>query len=160
MKAECGSRIDVCIGSTGVSMIRWPIGSVPPSGTKTRWRASLLTYVFGGVAVSITFTQGMGLMAAKYSAAARTSSSDTALAIGAMRSFSFRAPLLKYFIWRTMYSAGRPAISADSGWPWPDMRWQVPHVAPGGAFGPLAIWGAGGCSSGNQSGGFVVLRTC
>ena len=58
----------------------------------------MLTKVFGGVAVSITFTKGMGLMAAKYSAACRTSSSDMALAIGPMRVSSLRAPLLKYFI--------------------------------------------------------------
>ena len=43
----------------------------------------------------ITFTHGMGLMAAKYSAAWRTSSSDVALAIGPMRASSLRAPLLK-----------------------------------------------------------------
>ena len=40
--------------------------------------------------VSITFTQGIGLMAAKYSAACRTSSSEVAFAIGPMRASSFR----------------------------------------------------------------------
>ena len=72
-------------------------------------------YVFGGVAVSITFTNGAGSSAAKYAAASFTSSSETARAIGPMRPSSFRAPLLKYFICRTMYSAGMPAMSADSG---------------------------------------------
>ena len=38
--------------------------------------------VFGGVAVSITFTHTVGFNAAKYSAAWRTSSSDVAFAIG------------------------------------------------------------------------------
>ena len=47
-----------------------------------------------------------------------------------------------------------PAMSADSGWPWPDIRWQEPHaIAIAGS--PLTDRGAGGCSSGNQSGGFA-----
>src|SRR5713101_7036751 len=56
-----------------------------------------------------------------------------------------------------MYSAGRPAISADSGCPCPDMRWQEPQaiiLTPGS---PFTMRGAGGCSSGNQSGGFALL---
>ena len=76
-------------------MMRRPIGSVPPPGTIWRWRALLLTNVFGGVAASITFTNTIGLTAAKYSAACRTSSSDVAFAIGPMRPSSLRAPLLK-----------------------------------------------------------------
>src|SRR4029450_9817163 len=57
-----------------------------------------------------------------------------------------------------MYSAGMPAMSADSGWPWPDIRWQAPHAnrLPGP---PATDDGAGGCSSGNQSGGFVLPAT-
>src|SRR6185436_18206548 len=54
-----------------------------------------MPYVFGGVAVSTTLTKGIGLTAAKYSAACRTSSSGTARAMGPMRASSFRAPLLK-----------------------------------------------------------------
>src|SRR5579859_8043120 len=50
------------------------------------------------------------------------------------------------------YSAGRPAISADSGCPCPDMRWQEPHAMVTPAS-PFTIRGAGACSSGNQSGG-------
>src|SRR5258708_817583 len=46
--------------------------------------------VFGGVAVSITFTHSVGFNAAKYSAALRTSSSDLTFAIGPMRSASLR----------------------------------------------------------------------
>src|SRR6266700_1455962 len=51
-----------------------------------------------------------------------------------------------------------PARSADSGWPWPDIRWQAPHAKrlPGP---PATDDGAGGCSSGNQSGGFVLPET-
>src|SRR5258705_13206716 len=51
-----------------------------------------------------------------------------------------------------------PAMSADSGWPWPDIRWQAPHanLLPGP---PATDAGAGGCSSGNQSGGFVFPET-
>src|SRR5437899_1414367 len=57
-----------------------------------------------------------------------------------------------------MYSAGMPARSADSGWPWPDIRWQAPHAnrRPGP---PATDAGAGGCSSGNQSGGLVFPET-
>src|SRR5262245_58636421 len=57
-----------------------------------------------------------------------------------------------------MYSAGMPAMSADSGWPWPDIRWHAPHAnrLPGP---PATDAGAGGCSSGNQSGGFVLPAT-
>src|SRR5258708_34985110 len=48
-----------------------------------------------------------------------------------------------------------PAMSADSGWPWPDIRWHEPHAMaiPGS---PLTDRGAAGGSSGNQSGGFAV----
>src|SRR5258705_4334760 len=51
-----------------------------------------------------------------------------------------------------------PARSADSGWPWPDIRWHAPHanLLPGP---PATDGGAGGCSSGNQSGGFVFPDT-
>src|SRR5262245_22789439 len=57
-----------------------------------------------------------------------------------------------------MYSAGMPARSADSGWPWPDIRWHAPHAnrRPGP---PATDAGAGGCSSGNQSGGLVLPET-
>src|SRR5215468_1504314 len=57
-----------------------------------------------------------------------------------------------------MYSAGMPARSADSGWPWPDIRWHAPHAnrRPGP---PATDGGAGGCSSGNQSGGLVFPET-
>jgi hypothetical protein len=48
--------------------------------------------VFGGVAVSITFTKTRGFRDAKYSAAWRTSSSDAILAIGPMRASSLRTP--------------------------------------------------------------------
>src|ERR1700730_16926424 len=99
----------------------------------------------------------MGLIAAKYSAACRTSSSEVVLAIGPMRVSSFRAPLLKYFISRMKYSTGRPAISADSGCPCPDMRWQEPQAGRDTPASPFTIRGAAGCSSGNQSGGFALL---
>src|SRR4249920_33417 len=46
-----------------------------------------------------------------------------------------------------------PAMSADSGWPWPDIRWHDPHAF---GIGPFTLLGAGGCSSGNQSGGFAL----
>src|SRR5882672_4564862 len=51
-----------------------------------------------------------------------------------------------------------PAMSAASGWPWPDIRWQAPHanLIPGP---PVTDRGAGGCSSGNQSGGLAVPAT-
>src|SRR6202035_5572822 len=58
-----------------------------------------------------------------------------------------------------MYSAGRPAISADSGCPCPDMRWQEPHAIIVTPASPFTIRGAGPCSSGNQSGGFELLAT-
>src|SRR6266516_5576260 len=92
-------------------------------------------------------------MAAKYAAASRTSSSETARAIGPMRVSSLRAPLLKYVICRMMYSGGMPARSADSGCPCPDIRWHDPHAF---GIGPFTLRGAGGCSSGNQSGGFAL----
>ena len=51
-----------------------------------------------------------------------------------------------------------PAMSAASGWPWPDIRWHEPQAnlipAP-----PVTACGAGGCSSGNQSGGFAFPAT-
>src|SRR5215510_1760678 len=47
--------------------------------------------------------------------ACRISSSDSAAAIVFMRLGSFLAPLLKSTIWRRMYSAVKPVISADSG---------------------------------------------
>src|SRR5579883_2137386 len=56
-----------------------------------------------------------------------------------------------------MYSAGIPAISADSEWPWPDIRWHVPQTVPGGTPPPLTMAGGEGCSSGNQSGVLAVL---
>src|SRR5579864_2584804 len=59
-----------------------------------------------------------------------------------------------------MYSAGRPAMSADSGCPCPDMRWQVPHAIFAIPDSSFTIRGAGPCSSGNQSGGFPLLATC
>src|SRR3954470_21231065 len=51
-----------------------------------------------------------------------------------------------------------PARSADSGWPWPDIRWHAPQAnrRPGP---PATDGGAGGCSSGNQSGGLVFPET-
>src|SRR5438477_93452 len=51
-----------------------------------------------------------------------------------------------------------PAMSAASGWPWPDIRWHAPHAnrLPGP---PATAGGAGGCSSGNQSGGFEFPAT-
>src|SRR5438046_1364211 len=51
-----------------------------------------------------------------------------------------------------------PARSADSGWPWPDIRWHAPHanLLPGP---PATDGGAEGCSSGNQSGGFEFPAT-
>src|SRR5215510_2782955 len=51
-----------------------------------------------------------------------------------------------------------PERSADSGWPWPDIRWHAPHAnrLPGP---PATVGGAGGCSSGNQSGGLVFPET-
>src|SRR5438045_2157530 len=75
-----------------------------------------------------------------------------------MRLTSTRTPVLKSIIVRTMCSAGRPARSADSGWPCPDIRWQAPHanLLPGP---PATDSGAGGCSSGNQSGGFEFPET-
>src|SRR5208282_1736957 len=56
-----------------------------------------------------------------------------------------------------MYSAGRPAILADSGWPCPDIRWQAPQAIMVTPPSPVTIRGAGPCSLGNQSGGFAVL---
>src|SRR6266508_2077044 len=55
-----------------------------------------------------------------------------------------------------MYSAGMAAMSADSGCPWPDIRWQEPQ-----AFGasPFTLRGAAGCSSGYQSGGLLLAVT-
>src|SRR5215831_12297192 len=46
-------------------------------------------------------------------------------------------------------------MSAASGCPWPDIRWQAPqaNLAPGP---PVTALGAGGCSSGNQSGGVAL----
>src|ERR1700693_3285806 len=58
-----------------------------------------------------------------------------------------------------MYSAGRPAMSADSGCPCPDMRWQVPQGILASPDSSFTIRGAGPCSSGNQSGGFQLLAT-
>src|SRR5262245_61652418 len=51
-----------------------------------------------------------------------------------------------------------PAMSAASGWPWPDIRWHAPHanLIP---WPPVPARGAGGCSSGNQSGGLAVPAT-
>src|ERR1700748_215074 len=51
-----------------------------------------------------------------------------------------------------------PAMSAASEWLWPGIRWQAPHanLIPGP---PVTAFGAGGCSSGNQSGGFAVPAT-
>src|SRR5437016_8124453 len=74
-----------------------------------------------------------------------------------MRASSLRAPLLKSFIWRRMYSMGRPAMSADSGCPCPDIRWQEPQAARTTPASPFTIPGAAPCSSGNQSGGFALL---
>src|SRR6516165_6995881 len=46
-------------------------------------------------------------------------------------------------------------MSADSGWPCPDIRWHEPQAnripAP-----PVTARGAAGCSSGNQSGGLAL----
>src|SRR5215467_4417388 len=49
-------------------------------------------------------------------------------------------------------------MSAASGWPWPDIRWHAPHanLIP---WPPVTDFGAGGCSSGNQSGGLAVPAT-
>src|SRR5712671_4020225 len=58
-----------------------------------------------------------------------------------------------------MYSAGRPAISADSGCPCPDIRWHDPQAIIATPGSPFTIRGAGPCSSGNQSGGFALLPT-
>src|SRR5215469_282635 len=46
-------------------------------------------------------------------------------------------------------------MSAASGWPWPDIRWQEPqaNLIP---CPPVTARGAGGCSSGNQSGGLAL----
>src|ERR1700741_1159759 len=50
-------------------------------------------------------------------------------------------------------------MSADSGCPCPDMRWQVPHAIFASPVSSFTIRGAGPCSSGNQSGGFPLLAT-
>jgi hypothetical protein len=47
-------------------------------------------------------------------------------------------------------------MSADSGCPCPDIRWQEPH-AP--SIGPATTRGGTGCWSGNQSGGFLLSAT-
>src|SRR5687768_6556082 len=54
------------------------------------------------------------------------------------------------------YATVNPVTSADSGWPSPDMRWHPPHASMPGR--PLMTGsGAGGCWSGNQSGGAFRL---
>src|SRR6185295_3370267 len=50
------------------------------------------------------------------------------------------------------YAAGCPAISIASEWLWPDIIWQEPQ-AKRVPSPPVTALGAGGCSSGNQSGG-------
>ena len=50
-------------------------------------------------------------------------------------------------------------MSADSGCPCPDMRWQEPHAASAVPASPFTIQGAGPCSSGNQSGGLALPAT-
>src|SRR4029077_4792801 len=81
---------------------------------------------------------------------------EPAPAIGPIRASSFRDPLLKYVICLMMYSAGIPAMSADSGCPWPDIRWHEPHAF---GIGPLTLRGGAGGPSGNQSGGFAWPAT-
>src|SRR5262245_39610236 len=109
--------------------------------------------VFGGIAASMTFTHGFGFRDAKYSADLRTSSSEVTFAMGLMRASSFLALLLKYSIWRMRYATGSPARSADSGCPWPLIKWHDPHAILVTPPSPVTIAGAGPCSSGNQSGG-------
>ena len=50
-------------------------------------------------------------------------------------------------------------MSADSGWPCPDIRWQEPHAASLAPGSPFTTFGAGPCSSGNQSGGLLLPAT-
>src|SRR6266513_4645392 len=55
-----------------------------------------------------------------------------------------------------MYAAVTPVMPADSGWPSPDIRWHAPQ-ASAAPWPFCTIGGAGGCSSGNQSGGLDRL---
>jgi len=63
------------------------------------------------VAVSTTLVHTPGFRRAKYSLAARTSSSDIALAMSiiAFARMPFLPPFLNSAIWRTRYVTGRPA---------------------------------------------------
>src|SRR6185295_3386464 len=139
-------------------MTRLPSGSVPPSGAAYLMRPPP-TNVFGAVADSFTWVKGTALSHANQSLACLISSSDLAFEIVFMRFTSRRDPFLKSIIVRLRYSAGKPARSGDSGWPRPDIRWQAPQARA--ASCPLVTMeGAGGCSLGNQSGGFSRSSIC
>src|SRR6267143_164860 len=90
MKPEWGSRLCALAASCGSTMMRLPIGSVPPSGAAKRM-APEPTTLFGTVSVSTTFVHTPGFRAAKYSPAARTSASDIGAALGRGKAHGSRA---------------------------------------------------------------------
>ena len=105
-------------------MMRPAIGSVA-AGLSGRKRLPTIR-VFGTRFVSTTRIHGVHFIAAKYSAAAFTSSSVMAFArsiivlvFGFRGSAVCRRPFRKSWIWRTKYATGSPAGGAFSGRPFP-----------------------------------------
>src|SRR5258707_7948609 len=86
MKPDRESRRNsVCSAFTGVSMMRWPSGSVPASAPSSVRNMPLLGLVFGAVSLSITLIHGVAGIAEKYLAAALIFSSVSDFAELAIR---------------------------------------------------------------------------
>jgi hypothetical protein len=93
MNPDRGSRNSNRVASSGVSTIRWPSGSVPPSAIGRNTLPPIR--IFGIVSVSTTRIHGVHFIEAMYSAAALISSSVIALAAWIICTvFVFRASKL------------------------------------------------------------------
>src|SRR3954469_7484300 len=164
MNPERESRSSVRATSSGISITRFPIGSLSPlpSGTSIKPR----TRVFGTVAASITLIQGRGFRDEKYAAASFTSAAETLFAVaiisvsGRVGTELFLEPSRKLATCCTIYSAGRPARLEFSGRPSPFGRWQNPQAYVLGDLPCATGSDIGGWSSGYQSGTLNRSRNC
>src|SRR5262245_27222252 len=112
MKPDRGLRRNsvACVLS-GISIVRWPIGSAPASARSILRYMPFCGVLLGTLALSTTVIQGVAGIAVKYCAAALISSSLIILATLAIRpvlaflgSDVFLAPLRKSIICCTKYS--------------------------------------------------------
>ena len=138
-KPARGSRLSALRSFCGSSMMRLPIGSVPPFlPPGSAWR-HCRDRTSARCRISTTLYHTGYLIDPKYAAAALVSSSVNRLgdlnhdaAAHALADAGFEFGHLAHEVLRP----ARPEMPADSGWPPPLVRWHRSHANP---FGGLAV---------------------